>query len=69
VLDGSNPRGIERKSLSNPEMLKIVAPLSRTASSMGIYRTNAAIPGRHLHRAARRRVAVPSGFSLFPGDA
>jgi hypothetical protein len=25
-------------------MLKIVAPLSRTASSMGIYRANAAIP-------------------------
>jgi hypothetical protein len=52
--------------MSNPAMLKIVAPLSRTTSSMGIYRANA-YSGRHLHRAARPRVAVPSGFSLSAG--
>jgi hypothetical protein len=52
ALGGSNPRGIERKSMSNPAMLKIVAPLSRTTSSMGIYRANA-YSGQHLHRAAR----------------
>jgi hypothetical protein len=52
ALGGSNPRGIERKSMSNPAMLKIVARLSRTTSSMGIYRANA-YSGRHLHRAAR----------------
>ena len=33
-------------------------------SSMRMYRANAAIPGAQL----ARRVEVPSGFSLFPGD-